>query len=134
MLRPELAPAQTTLSDLTAQLAILKRPTPGDSNEVKALMIRANNAERRLANAQNQLAAAEEKMAAMNQKTSAADSKWEARVKEYEARLRAAEEKVKRERQGYKERVLELETQIKCVVGVFTSLVLGAQMPRTLRL
>ena len=134
VLRPELAPAQTTLSDLTAQLAILKRPTPGDSNEVKALMIRANNAERRLANAQNQLAAAEEKMAAMNQKTSAADSKWEARVKEYEARLRAAEEKVKRERQGYKERVLELETQIKCVVGVFTSLVLGAQMPRTLRL
>jgi predicted nucleic acid-binding Zn-ribbon protein len=93
----------------------LKRPTPGDSNEVKALMIRANNAERRLANAQNQLAAAEEKMAAMNQKTTAADSKWEARVKEYETRLRAAEEKVKRERQGFKERVLELENQIKCV-------------------
>lgn len=107
---------QTTLSDLTAQLAILKRPTPGDSSEIKALMIRANNAERRLANAQNQLAAAEEKMAAMNQKTTAADSKWEARVKEYEARLRAAEEKVKRERQGYKERMVELENQIKCVV------------------
>jgi hypothetical protein len=107
---------QTTLSDLTSQLAVLKRPTPGDSSEIKALMIRANNAERRLANAQNQLAAAEEKMAAMNQKTTAADSKWEARVKEYEARLRAAEEKVKRERQGYKERVLELENQIKCVV------------------
>ena len=69
-----------------------------------------------MANAQNQLAAAEEKMAAMNQKTTAADSKWEARVKEYESRLRAAEEKVKRERQGYKERVVELETQIKCVV------------------
>ncbi len=78
-------------------------------------MIRANNADRRLANAQNQLAAAEEKMAAMNQKTTAADSKWEARVKEYESRLRTAEEKVKRERQGYKERVLELENQIKCV-------------------
>jgi predicted nucleic acid-binding Zn-ribbon protein len=107
---------QTTLSDLTSQLAVLKRPTPGDSNEIKALMIRANNAERRLANAQNQLAAAEEKMTTMNQKTTAADSKWEARVKEYETRLRAAEEKVKRERQGYKERVLELETQIKCVV------------------
>src|SRR5258708_38652121 len=76
-------------------------------------MIRANNAERRLANAQNQLAAAEEKMATMNQKTTVADGKWEARVKEYENRLRAAEEKVKRERQGYKERVLELETQIR---------------------
>jgi hypothetical protein len=78
-------------------------------------MIRVNNAERRLVNAQNQLAAAEEKMAAMNQKTTAADSKWEARVKEYETRLRTAEEKVKRERQGYKERVLELENQTKCV-------------------
>lgn len=100
---------------MTSQLAILKRPTPGDSNEVKTLMIRVNNAERRLANAQNQLAAAEEKMAAMNQKTTAADSKWEARVKEYESRLRTAEEKVKRERQGYKERVLELENQAKCV-------------------
>ncbi|KAH8978057.1 hypothetical protein EDB92DRAFT_1912417 [Lactarius akahatsu] len=109
----ELESAKSTLSDLTAQLAILKRPTPGDSNEVKALMIRANNAERRLANAQNQLAAAEEKMAAMNQKTTVADGKWEARVKEYETRLRAAEEKVKRERQGYKERVLELENQIR---------------------
>ncbi|KAF8504365.1 hypothetical protein F5888DRAFT_1655142 [Russula emetica] len=109
----ELEAAKTTLSDVTSQLAILKRPTPGDSNEVKTLMIRVNNAERRLANAQNQLAAAEEKMAAMNQKTTAADNKWEARVKEYEARLRTAEEKVKRERQGYKERVLELETQIK---------------------
>ncbi|KAI9457601.1 hypothetical protein BJY52DRAFT_1426638 [Lactarius psammicola] len=109
----ELEAAKSTLSDLTAQLAILKRPAPGDSNEVKALMIRANNAERRLANAQNQLAAAEEKMAAMNQKTTVADGKWEARVKEYENRLRAAEEKVKRERQGYKERVLELENQIR---------------------
>ncbi|KAH9061156.1 hypothetical protein EDB87DRAFT_1612256 [Lactarius vividus] len=109
----ELESAKSTLSDLTAQLAILKRPAPGDSNEVKALMIRANNAERRLANAQNQLAAAEEKMAAMNQKTTVADGKWEARVKEYENRLRAAEEKVKRERQGYKERVLELENQIR---------------------
>jgi hypothetical protein len=107
---------QTTLSDLTSQLAILKRPAPSDTNEVKALMIRANNAERRLANAQNQLAAAEEKIAAMNQKTTAADSKWEARVKEYETRLRAAEEKVKRERQGYKERMLELENQIKCAL------------------
>ena len=54
-------------------------------------------------------------MATMNQRTSAADTKWEARVKEYEARLRAAEEKVKREKQGYKERILELETQIKYV-------------------
>ena len=42
-----------------------------------------------------------------------ADAKWEARVKEYEARLRAAEERVKRERQGGKERVGELEGNVK---------------------
>jgi len=45
----------------------------------------------------------------MNEKTSTADNKWEARVKEYETRLRAAEERVKRERQGGKERINELE-------------------------
>ena len=49
----------------------------------------------------------------MNQKNIAADGRWEARVKEYEARLKAAEERVKRERQGSKERVLELENNLK---------------------
>lgn len=49
----------------------------------------------------------------MNQKTTVADGKWEARVKEYEARIRSAEERVKRERQGAKERVAELEVNIK---------------------
>ena len=34
-------------------------------------------------------------------------------MKEYEARLKAAEERVKRERQGSKERVLELENSLK---------------------
>ncbi|KAA1475865.1 hypothetical protein DENSPDRAFT_842743 [Dentipellis sp. KUC8613] len=109
----ELEAAKAMNSELSSQLLSLKRPGPGDSSEVRALHARANNAERRLTNAQNQLAAAEEKMASMNQKTVVADNKWEARVKEYETRLRAAEEKVKREKQGYKERVLELETQIK---------------------
>lgn len=84
--------------------------------EVRALSARATNAERRLINAQNQLAAAEEKMATMNQKNTSADSKWEARVKEYEARLKAAEERVKRERQGSKERVAELENNLKWVL------------------
>lgn len=49
----------------------------------------------------------------MNQKNTMADNKWDARVKEYEARLKAAEERVKRERQGSKERVAELENNIK---------------------
>lgn len=65
--------------------------------------------------ANNQLLQHEEKISSLNQKTSTADAKWEVRVKEYEARLKVAEEKYKRERQGSKERVLELEVQIKYV-------------------
>ena len=51
----------------------------------------------------------------MNEKTSAVDNKWEARVKEYESRLRVAEERVKRERQGGKERINELEAHVAYV-------------------
>jgi chromosome segregation ATPase len=106
---------ESTNSDLAAQLASLKRPTGSESTEIRSLTTRAQNAERRLNNAQNQLLSTEEKLATINQKTAVADSKWEARVKEYEARLKAAEERVKRERQGSKERVLELENSLKCV-------------------
>lgn len=104
---------QATNADMAAQLASQKRPGQGDSMEIRALSARAANAERRLINAQNQLVSAEEKMAAMNQKNMSADTKWEARVKEYESRLKAAEERVKRERQGSKERVGELENNLK---------------------
>lgn len=101
---------------MVTQLASLKRAGgPADAMETRALSARATNAERRLINAQNQLAAAEEKLATTNQRTVNADSKWEARVKEYEARLKVAEERVKRERQGSKERVAELESNLKYV-------------------
>jgi hypothetical protein len=100
---------------MAAQLTSQKRPGQADGMEVRALSARATNAERRLINAQNQLVATEEKMASINQKTANADIKWEARVKEYESRLKAAEERVKRERQGSKERVAELENNLKCV-------------------
>jgi predicted nucleic acid-binding Zn-ribbon protein len=106
---------QTTNTELAAQLAGTRKPGQPDPMEVRSLSTRAANAERRLNNAQNQLLATEEKVAAMNQKSAAADTKWEARVKEYEARLKAAEERVKRERQGSKERVAELENNLKFV-------------------
>jgi chromosome segregation ATPase len=108
---------------MAAQLASQKRPGQNDGMEVRALSARATNAERRLINAQNQLVAAEEKMTAMNQKNASADSKWEARVKEYESRLKAAEERVKRERQGSKERVAELENNLKLVPPPFIVIV-----------
>jgi hypothetical protein len=106
---------QITNSDLAQQLTTARRPTQGDSQEVRTLLSRAVNAEKRLVVANNQLLQHEEKISNLNQKTSTTDAKWEARVKEYEARLKAAEEKYKRERQGGKERVLELENQIRSV-------------------
>lgn len=106
---------QTTNSELQAIINSNRKPGTGDSMEIRALTARANNAERRVVNLQNQVLASEEKITAMNQKTTVADNKWEIRVKEYEARLKQAEEKVKRERQGGKERALELETQARFV-------------------
>ncbi|KAG2090778.1 uncharacterized protein F5147DRAFT_748208 [Suillus discolor] len=82
------------LRELTSQLVTSRRPTQGDSQETKMLLSRAVNAEKRLV-------------------TTPADQKWETRVKEYETRLKAGEEKYKRERQGAKERVLELENQMR---------------------
>jgi hypothetical protein len=65
--------------------------------------------------AQNQLAQLEERLAGQNDRTGAAELKWEARIKEYERLLKEANEKFKRERQGAKERVAELENNIECV-------------------
>lgn len=42
-----------------------------------------------------------------------AEDKWEARVKEYENRLRIAGEKIKTEKQGGKERAVQLEQQVR---------------------
>lgn len=106
---------QATSAELVQQLATARRPAQGDSQEIRTLLSRAVNAEKRLVVANNQLLQHEEKISNLNQKTSTADTKWEARVKEYEARLKAAEEKYKRERQGSKERALELENQVKFV-------------------
>lgn len=93
-----------------------KKPGQADTMEIRALTARATNAERRIINLQNQLLQSEERVLSMNQKTTAADTKWEARVKEYETRIKQAEEKVKRERQGGKERILELDTQARYAI------------------
>ncbi|KAJ7318089.1 hypothetical protein DFH08DRAFT_789896 [Mycena albidolilacea] len=115
----ELEALKTTNAELATQLSATRKPGGPDPMEVRSLSTRAANAERRLNNAQNQLLATEEKVAAMNQKSAVADSKWEARVKEYEARLKAAEERVKRERQGSKERIAELENNLKSLQRQF---------------
>ncbi|EKM56179.1 uncharacterized protein PHACADRAFT_122431 [Phanerochaete carnosa HHB-10118-sp] len=109
----EVEALKATNNELQGVVNSGRKTGTADTMEVRALTARANNAERRIVNLQNQLLAAEEKVTAMNEKTTVADNKWEVRVKEYEARLRVAEEKVKRERQGGKERTVELETQAR---------------------
>jgi hypothetical protein len=55
-------------------------------------------------------------------------NKWEARVREYEKRLREAGEMIKVEKQGGKERVAELEQQLRC--ASFSLLVIGINTDR----
>lgn len=120
--------AQNTVSELQEQLLQLRR-SPGGSPTIPrspnpaaeaALQTRLSSAqsraatlERRLAATQTQLKDAEDKLGEMRAKIGTAEGKWEARFRELEARCRAAEEKVKRERQGAKERVQELQSIIK---------------------
>jgi hypothetical protein len=57
----------------------------------------------------------EAKLAEIQSKAGKAEDKWEARVREYENRLRVAGEKIKTEKQGGKERALQLEGQVRWV-------------------
>ncbi|KEP44995.1 anucleate primary sterigmata protein B [Rhizoctonia solani 123E] len=88
--------------ELTMQIRHLRRATSGEgaqtNTEIKSL---------------NQLASAEEKFGQQSERNSNSEIRWEARVREYEARVKAAEEKVKRERQGAKERTIELENAVR---------------------
>jgi len=64
----------------------------------------------------------EAKLAEIQSKAGKAEDKWEARVREYENRLRVAGEKIKTEKQGGKERALQLEGQVRWVFCFFFSL------------
>jgi hypothetical protein len=70
---------QTTNTELTSQIMIVRRPAFGDSQETKTLLSRAVNAEKRLVVVQNQLLLSEEKMANVNQWTTSADQTWDTR-------------------------------------------------------
>lgn len=63
--------------------------------------------------ATNQLAQLEERAAEIQARSGVADKKWEERVREYENRLRIAGEKIKTEKQGGKERVMQLEGYVR---------------------
>ncbi|GAA5943357.1 uncharacterized protein JCM15063_002923 [Sporobolomyces koalae] len=128
----ELQQAQSTVKDLQEQLLQLRRsPAPSASgsptiprspnsaaetalqNRLVAAQSRTTTLERRLAATTKQLGEAEEMLKAAQTKTDTAEDVWGRRLRELESRCRAAEEKVKRERQGAKERVNDLQTIIK---------------------
>jgi chromosome segregation ATPase len=104
---------QTSNAALSSQLSIVKASPGGKDAELKAAHTKYMNAERRLMSFQNQLATAEETNAHLAEKYLTAEQKWEARVKEYESRMKAGDERIRRERQGAKERLNELETHVK---------------------
>lgn len=107
----ELDSAKGTISELQSQISSLKTRTslasPADNNKLSHLTSRANAAEKKLTLAQSQASVAEDRLAEARSKYNDGETKWLARIKELEARCKAAEEKVKRERQGAKERVSE---------------------------
>jgi chromosome segregation ATPase len=113
----EVDAVKATNAELQAQLASLKTrsllSSPGEGSKLTALTSRANNAERRLNAAQTQATMAEERLIEAKSKYGEGEGKWAARIKELESRNKAAEERVKRERQGAKERVTELIEQVR---------------------
>ncbi|CEQ41037.1 SPOSA6832_02713 [Sporobolomyces salmonicolor] len=130
----ELDAAKGTVSELQSQLQQLRRSSSAASSpnssrspnpaaeaalqsRLSVAQSRAQTLERRLAATQAQLNDAEDKLGEQRMKIGVAEGKWEARFRELEGRCRAAEEKVKRERQGAKERVGELMGTIKTLEG-----------------
>lgn len=110
---------QATNGELNEQLSSLKTRvnvtdmSPGSNQKIQALAARASTAERRLKATQDQLQTVETKFAEAKNKVATAEDHWQARLKELMNKLREAEEKNKRERQGAKERVRELQQNIR---------------------
>jgi len=110
---------QSRTTDLTRQLtSTTSSHSINDNAQIKTLTDRALSAEKRANHASNQLAMLEAKLADMQSKSGRAEDKWEARVREYENRLRIAGEKIKTEKQGGKERALQLEGQVRYVYSI----------------
>lgn len=108
----ELADAKARHRDLSVELSD-KLASPASDSELRSLTARAVSAEKRVATLSNQLASLHAQIADQERKHTDATSKWEDRVKEFEKRLKAANEKVKAEKQGGKERALQLENTVK---------------------
>lgn len=105
---------QARVKDLQYQLSTLKISTTADtSNETRSLATRAHNAEKRAGTLANQLTSLQDASASQENRYQVASDKWAARVREYEKRLKEAGEMIKVEKQGGKERLLDLENQLR---------------------
>lgn len=115
----EVESARETTSELQKQINSLKQraslsgTSPGSITEHKQAVNRASQLEKRLLATQTQLKTAEEKLNEAKVKVATAEGSWQARLRELQERNRELEEKVKRERQGAKERMNELTTQVQ---------------------
>jgi chromosome segregation ATPase len=113
----ELDSAKATNGELLQQISSLKTrsalESPGSNSKLTSLNSRANNAERKLAVAQTQQSHAEDRLEDAKRKYDESEGKWAARIKELEHRCRAAEEKHTRDKQSAKERLRELEEQLR---------------------
>ncbi|WWC88754.1 uncharacterized protein L201_003667 [Kwoniella dendrophila CBS 6074] len=110
----ELEAAKSRNHELASQLSSNRTGMiTSSSSEIRSLTQRAELAEKRALNSSNQLSILESRLAELQSKSGQAENKWEVRVKEYENRLRIAGEKIKTEKQGGKERALQLEAQVR---------------------
>lgn len=111
------ADLQARNTDLAKQISSLQALSSSEghqsSSQVRSLTERAANAEKRCTHLSSQIAQLEAKLAEIQARSGQAENKWEARVKEYENRLRIAGEKIKTEKQGGKERAVQLEAQVR---------------------
>ncbi len=113
----ELDVVKSTNAELQQQVAALRTrsalESPASNSKLTNLNSRANNAERKLALAQTHQSQAEERLDEAKRKYEEGENKWASRIKELEHRCRAAEEKNVRDRQSAKDRVKELEEQLR---------------------
>ncbi|KAL8279582.1 hypothetical protein RQP46_008144 [Phenoliferia psychrophenolica] len=105
------------LDQLADQLDSLSTSHATQSTLVIHLTRRAETAERRLAATQSQLVLVERALDEARTKVSTAENNWEGRFKELQRKLLVAEEKLRRERQGARARLAELDETIRSLKG-----------------
>ncbi|CEH17933.1 Extracellular matrix glycoprotein Laminin subunits alpha and gamma [Ceraceosorus bombacis] len=113
----ELDLAKTTAAELQTQLTSFKTrsnlASTGENSKMSDLTSRAMIAERKLKKAQDDLHQCNERLVEEKKKSAEDQGNSSAQIKELKMRYKKLEERLKSERQGAKERVSELEAEMK---------------------